>query len=138
MGDEIQRAIAKLSREEQLMLLELVGLQASEASEKNTEALTAIANKTTEPGHHDVVTPLGTVALKIGREGELLNAREIDPLRPLKAGLVTGLPPEERATAFALIVSLARADEDAFSAPGKRDLVSLISRALGDALTRVK
>ncbi|MBL8915935.1 MAG: hypothetical protein JNM17_34875 [Archangium sp.] len=119
------------------MLLELVGQRTSAASESEiVETLTAIANKTTEPGHHDLVTPLGTVAVKIGRQGELLNAKEIDPLRPLRAGLISGLPPEERATAFALIVSLAKADANAFSEPGKRDLVSLISRALGDALTR--
>jgi hypothetical protein len=137
---DIRRAMERLPGPERSFLLELVGLAPRETKRAPpidvTETLTQVALATRAPGEHLLETPLGRLDLRVGREGELLNATSIDPLRPLRAGLVTGLPAAERPTAFALIVSLAMVHRDAFDASDKRDLVSLVSLALGDALTR--
>lgn len=137
---DIRRAMEGLPRAEQHFLLELAGAAPSEiraASQSDIlETLTSVALATRTKGTSSVHFLHHELQLDIGVNGELINCATIDPLRPLRAGLVTGLPPAERPSAFALIVSLASAHGEAFDATGKRDLVSLVSLALGDALTR--
>ncbi|MFT3713140.1 MAG: hypothetical protein QM817_36255 [Archangium sp.] len=136
---DIRRAMERLPKAERSFLLELAGISFAEANALGDsdvlDALTEIALATRTRGTHTVLIPRAELHLDVGVNGELLNCAQIDPLRPLRAGLVTGLPPAERPTAFALIASLAAAHGDAFDATGRRDLVSLVSLALGDALT---
>ena len=129
----------RLPREERHLLLELAGATRAElraATEAEVlDALTSIAIATRFKGTTLVSFAGRVLTIEVDADGTLLHCAELDPLRPRGAGLVSALPEEERPTAFALIVSLAGLGE-ARDGAGRRDLVSLVSRALGDALTR--
>lgn len=139
LENAVRRALARLPSVERELLLELVGASRTQrraaSSDELLDTLTHIALASRKPGRHRVVLAGEALNVEFGSEGELLDCAPVDPLWPLGAGVVSGLTAAERPTAFALIVSLA-AHGHAFDGGGRRDLVSLISAALADALTR--